>query len=195
MLLPGKILSTDIKSNRAGVDLLTCIVRIRKDQNITGEWIGAVGEASAPIIGEAVVVAPKEQSFGGYLVFGFVNVFDALFCAPGVKLIFGRDGDGKIKTKITLDESDIFIENAVGTTVVLSGDNIILNEGSGQAVEINRLQTAINSFSAIIQAEFVKVAAGTEPNPSAPYVPSTVLPSDISAAKSETVKLPSNNLL
>lgn len=186
----GKILSTTISSNRAGVEILTCVVEIRRGQNITAEWLNSLGESATPVIGDWVIVVERSQSFGGYFAFGFADVVNQIFVDRGVKLIFGRDSSGVAKTKITLTDADIIIENPAGAQISLSEDEIKLNEGAGTAVEKNRLQAALDAFSVILQTEFVKVAAGTLPNPAAPYVPSPNLPVDISPAESKTIKIP-----
>jgi hypothetical protein len=178
----GKILSTSISSNRAGAEILICIARIRRGQDVTAEWVNSLGESATPAIGDWVLVVERSQSFG--------DVINQIFVDRGVKLIFGRDSSGVAKTKITLTDADIIIENPSGAQISLSENEIQLNEGSGSAVEKNRLQDALNAFSAVIQSEFVKVAAGTTPNPSAPYIPSPELPVDISPAESKTIKIP-----
>ena len=186
----AKVLSTAIVKNRAGHEIMTCVVEIRRGQNITAGWLNSLGESSTPVIGESVVVVERNQSFGGYFAVGFIDIVNQIFVDRGVKLLFGRDSQGIVKTKITLTDADVIIENPDGAQIALSDNEVRLNDGSGTAVEKNRLQTSLNSFSAVIQAEFVKVAAGTEPNPSAPYVPSPNLPVDISPAESETIKIP-----
>ena len=186
----GKILSTAISKNRADIEIQTCIIEIRRGQNVTAEWLNSLGETSTPVIGDWVLVTERAQNFGGYLAFGFTDVVNQIFTNRGVKLIFGRDSSGAAKTKITLTDADIIIENPSGAQILLSEDEVRLNEGAGSAVEKTRLQAALDAFSAIIQAEFVKVAAGTEPNPSAPYIPSPQLPVDISPAESKTIKIP-----
>jgi hypothetical protein len=186
----GKILSTNISSSRSGIEILTCVVEIRRGQNVTAEWVNNLGESTTPAIGDWVIAVERSQSFGGYFAFGFADVINQIFVDRGVKLIFGRDSAGIVKTTITLTDADIIIENPAGAQISLSDDEIQLNEGSGTAVEKNRLQDALDAFSTVIQSEFVKVAAGTEPNPAAPYVPSPDLPVDISPAESKTIKIP-----
>ena len=186
----GKIKSTNITTNRAGIDVLVCIIEIRKSETITAEWINSLGESATPVLGDWVVVTPRAQSIGGYLAFGFEDVVNQIFADRGVKIIYGRDTSGQAKTKITLTDSEVILENPQNAKIELSGDDIVLNEGSGVAVEQARLQAALEQFSAVVLAEFVKVAAGTEPNPSAPYVPSPSLPVNTDPAKSETIKLP-----
>ncbi len=186
----AKIKSTSIQKNRAGIEVMTVVAEVRRNQNVTAEWLNSLGESSTPIVGDYVIVVPQTQSFGGHFAFAFIDIINSLFADRGAKIIFGRDSAGNIKTKISLTDADIIIENLAGGNTSLSGDKIILNQGSGNAVEIARLQTAINTFSDIIVAEFAKVAAGTLPNPSAPYVPALTLPADISSAKSETLELP-----
>lgn len=190
MMQPAKVLSTAIKANRAGKDIMTVTAELRSGQNVSAQWINASGESATPIIGEWIVVAPKNQSFGGYLAFGVVDVFNAFFSDRGVKIIYGRDKAGEIKTKISLTDSEIIVENPTGAQILLTDGDIVLNEGTGAAIEAARLQTALDTFSEIVVAEFKKVAAGTEPNPVAPYIPSENLPVDVSAAKSETIKVP-----
>lgn len=189
-LSAGKILSTSIEKNRAGIELVTCIVEIRKNQNVTAEWINAVGESATPLPGDGVLLAPREQSFGGYLAFGFVDIINQIFSTAGVKVIFGRDSQGKAKTKITLTDSEIVLENPVAAKIELDDNDIILNKGINSAVSAERLQIALTAFSQTIVAEFTRVAAGVLPNPAAPYVPAPILPVDITPAKSETIKLP-----
>lgn len=184
----GKVLSTVPRKNRAGVLVMTCVIETRKNQNVTAEWIDSLNERARPVTGDWVVVAKRDQSFGGYLAFGFVDIINQVFDDPGVKFLFGRDTDGNIKTQIVLDDL-IIIEKSGGAGIELIGKNIILNKGEGSAVEAERLQNALNDFSQKILDEFKLVQAGTEPNPAAPYIPSQDLPVDISPAKSETVKL------
>jgi len=173
MFISGKVKSIAIKENRAGIDILTCIVEIRKNQNVTAEWINPVGEAATPVIGEWVLAVPREQTIGGWLAMGFVDVINKIFAAGGVKILFGRDAEGVIQTKI-----------------VLGDESIIFNDGSGTATETKRLQEDLDNFSAVVLAEFNKVAAGTEPNPAAPYVPSEELPVDVESARSENIRIP-----
>lgn len=187
---PGIVLSTAVKKNRSGIEVTTLVVEVRKDQNISAEWLNASGEATTPAVGDWVILAPRIQSFGGWLAFGFIDVINQIFAARGVKLIFGRDAKGVIKTKISLTESEVIIENPGGAQISLSGNNIIFNEGIGIAVEKERLQADLDRFSEVIKAEFVKVQAGTEPNPAAPYIPSAALPVDIDSSGSETIKIP-----
>lgn len=186
----AKILNTEINTNRAGYEVQTCVAEIRRGQNVSAEWLNSLGESATPVIGDWVVIAEREQSFGGYLAFGFTDIVNQIFSDRGVKLIFGRDADGLIKTKITLTDADIIIENPVGAQILLSNDEIQLNEGTGTAVEKTRLQAALDAFSTILQTEFQKVQAGTLPNPSAPYIPSPDLPVDIGPAESQTIKIP-----
>lgn len=186
----AKVLSTSITTNRSGNEIQTCFAEIRKGQNVTAEWLNSLGESATPVLGDWVVVAERTQSFGGYLAFGFADIVNQIFADRGVKLIFGRDSSGVARTKITLTDADVVIENPAGAQITLSDDEIQLNEGAGTAVEKNRLQTALDAFSAVLQAEFAKVAAGTMPNPAAPYVPSPDLPVDIDSAESKTIKIP-----
>ena len=186
----GKILSTTISKNRAEVEIQTCIVKIRRNQDVTAEWLNSLGETATPVLGDWVMVVERAQSFGGYLAFGFADVVNRIFVNRGVKLIFGRDANGEIKTKITLTDAEIIIENPSGAQILLSEDEVRLNEGTGSAVEKSRLQIALAAFSGVLLAEFAKVAAGTLPNPSAPYIPSPELPVDISPAESKTIKIP-----
>jgi len=186
----AKVLSTAIKKNRAGLELMTITAELRRNQNVTAQWINSGGESATPVVGQWVVVTPQGQSFGGYLAFGLVDTINSFFADRGVKIIYGRDIEGEIKTKISLTDSEVIIENPSSAQISLTEGDVILNEGMGVAVEGDRLQSALDSFSGVIQQEFVKVAAGTEPNPAAPYVPSPNLPVDIEPAKSETIKLP-----
>ncbi len=186
----GKTRSTSISKNRAGVEVLVCVIEIRRNETVTAEWINALGESATPILGEWVVVAPRMQSIGGYLAFGFTDIVNQLFSDRGVKIIYGRDKNGVIKTRISLTDSEIVIENPDNARIELDEGNIFLNDGHGVAVEQGRLQTTLEAFSAVLLAEFAKVAAGTLPNPSAPYVPSPSLPVNTEPAKSKTVRLP-----
>lgn len=186
----AKVLSTLIKKNRAGAEVMTVTAELRKGQNVTAQWIDSAGESATPVVGQWAVVTPQNQSFGGHLAFGFVDVINSLFSDRGVKIIYGRDAEGVAKTKISLTDSEVIIENPSSAQISLTGGDIILNEGMGTAVEADRLQAALDTFSGVVLQEFGKVAAGTEPNPVAPYVPSPSLPVDIETAKSETVKLP-----
>lgn len=186
----AKVLSTSIAKNQSGHEVQVCVAQIRRGQDITAEWVNSLGESSTPVIGDWVVVAERAQNFGGYFAFGFQDIVNQIFAGRGVKLLFGRDSSGVVKTKITLTDADVIIENPAGAQITLSEDEIQLNEGTGTAVEKDRLQTALDAFSAVLQGEFVKVAAGTLPNPAAPYVPSPDLPVDISPAESKTIKLP-----
>ena len=189
-LKTGKVLSTAIKKNRADIEILTCVVEIRKNQNVTAEWFNAFNESVGPLTGDWVVIAPRDQTYGGYLAFGFIDIINQLFAAGGVKIIFGRDAAGSVKTKITLTDSEIIIENPSTAKIVLSDDKIILNSGTGAALEAQRLQTVLTNFSQAIVTEFGRVAAGVLLNPTTPYVPAPTIPVDISAARSETVNLP-----
>lgn len=186
----GKIKSTAIAANRAGAEVLTCIVEIRKLETVTAEWINSLGESATPVIGDWIFITPRAQSIGGYLAFGFADVVNQIFADRGVKIVYGRDSAGIAKTRILLTDSEIIIENPENARIELSGENIVLNDGTGTAVEQARLQVALEQFSAVVLTEFAKVAAGTLPNPSAPYVPSPNLPVDTTPAKSETIKLP-----
>lgn len=186
----AKVQSTSFTKNRAGVEILTVVAEIRKDQNVTAEYINPVGELSTPVIGDTVVFFPREQSVGGYFAWGWVDVVNLIQAARGVKILAGRDSEGKIQTRITLTDLGILIES-VAATIDLENSNILLNAGGGDAVEHSRLQAAFDDYTqTVLLPEFQKVAAGTEPNPAAPYVPSSDLPIDISASKSETIKLP-----
>lgn len=189
-MLLAKVLSTAIQTNRAGIEVLSCVCQLRKNQNVTAEWINGLGEAATPAIGDWIIVVPREQSFGGHFAFGFVDIINAIFAQRGTKIIFGRTSTGEIKTKVTLTDSDVIIENAESAQILLADENIIFNQGSGVAVEQNRLQASLDAFVTILLAEFAKVAAGTLPNPLAPYAPSPTLPLDTSPAKSETLKIP-----
>ena len=189
-MLKAKVKSTSIQKNRAGVEIMTVVAEVRKDQNVTAEWLNSLGEAATPVIGEWVIVVPQSQSFGGHFAFAYIDVLNFLFADRGAKIIFGRDSQGAIKTKLSLTGVEFIIENSEGANFSSLKDSLVLNQGSGSAVEVSRLQTALDAFSNIILAEFGRVAAGTLPNPSAPYVPSGELPADISSAKSETVLLP-----
>lgn len=186
----AKVLNTSIQKNRAGFEIPTCVAEIRRGQEITAEWANSLGESATPVIGDWVIVTEREQSFGGYFAFGFADIVNQIFVGRGVKLIFGRDADGVVKTKITLTDADVIIENPVGAQILLSNDEIQLNEGTGTAVEKTRLQAALDAFSTILQTEFQKVAAGTLPNPAAPYIPTPDLPVDIGGAESKTIKIP-----
>lgn len=170
---PAQIKSTEIQKNRAGKEILTCVVELRKGQNVTAEYINGSGEAYTPVNGEWCVVVPREQSIGGYLAFGFVDILNKLVAAAGAKILLGRDSQGNIKTKLALTE-----------------DDIILNDGEGTATETARLQEQMEIGFNVIHQEFSKVAAGTLPNPSAPYVPSPTLPVNVLPAKSEKIKIP-----
>lgn len=187
----GKIKSTSIKKNRAQKEILTCVIEIRKGQNITAEWINNLGESATPIIGDWVLVMRRDQSFGSHFAFGFADVINQFFAARGVKILYGRNISGLAKTKVTLTDSEVIIENPSNAHISLTGGEVILNNGSGNAVEHGRLQTALTkTFAEVLRAEFIKVAEGTEPNPSNPYVPSQELLVDIADAKSDSVKLP-----
>ena len=186
----GKVLSTSIATSKAGVEQLLCTIELRRNENVTAEWIDSLGESSTPIIGDWVVVAVRTQAIGGYLAFGFADVINQIFAERGVKIIYGRDPEGTAKTRIILTGSEVIIENPHEANITLSDANIVLNDGEGHAIEHARLQTALDQFSQTLVTEFAKVAAGTEPNPSAPYVPSPTLPADITNAKSETIILP-----
>lgn len=189
-MLIAKVLSTAISKNRAGYEVPTCVAEIRRGQNVTAEWLNSLGESATPVIGDWVVVVERGQSFGGYFAFGFTDIVNQIFTNRGVKLLFGRDADGVVKTKITLTDAEVIIENPAEAQIRLTDSEVQLNAGEGTAVEKKRLQTALDAFSTVIQAEFVKVEAGTVPNPSAPYVPSPELPVDISPAESKTIKIP-----
>ena len=186
----AKVLSTKIKTTRAKKEILAVTAQIRKGQNITAEYISSAGDASTPVIGDYVVLTPRGQSIGGFLAFGFVDVLNALFADRGAKILYGRDKDGVAKTKISLTDKEIIIENPSTARIVLEGGDIILNAGEGSATENGRLQQALQAFSSVLVAEFAKVAAGTLPNPAAPYIPSPNLPVDVSPAQSQTIKIP-----
>lgn len=186
----GKVISTSITKNKAGFEQLLCTVELRRNENVTAEWINNLGESATPIIGEWVVVTVRTQAIGGFFAFGFADIINQIFAERGVKIIYGRDSEGTVKTKISLTDSEIIIENPSSAQLTLSGSEIIMNQGNGAAVEHERLQAALDQFSQLLLTEFQKVAAGTEPNPSAPYVPSPSLPADITNAKSETIILP-----
>ena len=188
---PAKILSTSYQKNRAGKKILTCVAEIRKGQNVTAEYIQGSGEASRPVNGEPVVVTPREQTFGGYLAFGTADIVNVIEASQGDKIFYGRTPDGTAGAKITLNQYDAILQSANDAIIALSEEAVILNEGSGAALEADRLQVALDAFSASILAELVKIAALLQPkSPSNPYTPPASLPVDISAAKSETVNLP-----
>jgi len=190
-MLPAKILSTSYKKNRAGKEVLTCVAEIRKGQNVTAEVIQSRGEASRPVNGEWVVIVPREQTIGGHFALGFVDIINAIQSERGVKIIYGRDESGNAKTKITLTDVDIVIENPDQAAIKLSGDEIILNAGDGDALEAERTQTALEQFSDLILAELNKISTLLEPkNPAVPYQPPVSLPVDLDSAKSKTIKLP-----
>jgi hypothetical protein len=187
---PAKILSSSIQKNRSGIEIQTVIAELRRNQLVTAEWINMMGESAGPLRGDWVVIVPRAQSFGGHLAFGFVDIINSIFAAGGVKIIYGRNSEGKVKTKVTLTDSEVIIENPLNARIELAGQDIVLNSGNGTALEKKRLQTALDAFSVLLVTEFAKVAAGTLPTPVNPYIPSPILPNDISAAESPTIKVP-----
>jgi len=187
----AKVLTTSFKPNPAGIPVLTVVAEIRKGQNITAEYINPSGEFSTPVLGDVVIVAPRAQTSGGFLAWGYIDAKNHIQADRGVKILTGRDFDGRAQTKLTLTDSDVFLENADAAGIGLIGDEIYFNAGEGSAIEHERLQEALNNYTRnVLIPEFQRVAAGTEPNPSAPYVPSADLPIDIQSAKSDSIKLP-----
>ena len=179
---------------------------IRTGQQVTAEWINSPGEASTPLDGDWIFVVRYSQTTGRYLALGCQDIINSLFAGKGVKILYGRNDSGTVKTKVTLTDNDIVIENPsseisltdseielknnLGAQVNLKEINVELNQGIGFAIELGRLQIALTTFSQLVVSEFGRVAAGTLPNPVDPYKPSPALPVNIASAKSETVKLP-----
>ena len=144
----GKVLGTSIGKNKAEIEILLCTIELRKNENITAEWINALGESATPIVGDWVVVAGRTQAIGGYLAFGFIDVINQIFVDRGVKIIYGRNEQGEVKTRIILTDSVVIIENPHSANITLSDTEIVLNDGAGEAVEHGRLQPRwINSRS------------------------------------------------
>lgn len=187
----AKIQSISFRPNRARVEVLSVVAEIRAGQNVTAEYINPPGEFSTPVVGDWALVARRGQTSGKYLAFGAVDIINAIQADRGVKILLGRAASGEAGAKITLTDSDLFIETPGAAVIALSEDVICLNDGEGIAVEHGRLQSAFDDYTqTVLLPEFKKVAAGTEPNPAAPYVPSPDLPINIESAKSETIKVP-----
>ena len=185
----ARVLQTNIQKNRAGIKVLKVTAEIRKGQNITATWINNPGTADRPMDGDWILLIKQGQSVGRYFALGFVDIINAIFADRGVKIIYSRDQTGNAKSKITLTDTEIIIENPAQAQIVLQNNQVKLNQGEGTAVEAQRLQTVFNSIAAILMTEFSRVQAGTMPNPAAPYIPSTLV-FDMTPARSETVKLP-----
>lgn len=185
----AKVLQTKIQKNRAGIEILKVTAEIRKGQNITASWINVPGNADRPVDGDWILLIKQSQSIGGYFALGFVDIINALFGARGVKIIYSRDSSGNAKSKMTLTDTEIIIENPSQAQIVLQNNQVQLNQGQGTAVEAQRLQAVFNTIAGLLMTEFGRVQAGTMPNPSAPYVPSALV-FDMTVARSETVKLP-----
>ncbi len=146
-----------------GRRIIKSFVRSKRDVH-TSYQVSNWGDDSTPVSGADIIHA--ETATDETLIIGTININQKT--NPGEKRIFATDSEGNIVV-------DIYLKN--DGTIEMAGD-------SDNVVKYTPLDTALQSFKNLVNAELVKIAA-VIPGGAYVHVPTTI---DISSSKNELIK-------